>query len=196
MIKPLTVVEFGTGFGTTSFMAAQGCKENGFGTVLTIDDGSQNNFVENYSQFIKNKIIEFGLTEHIQFFNETLNWQNMNTFKFVKDVGIVFNDIDGSPKAFFDVLVWLLPRKNKECYFFIDRGATFLDNYYIMQNTIRELNNGRIPKYMLDVCEDKKQLEEIIKTTKFSTHCVKKHQSISSTQDSFAIIKMEEFYTI
>ncbi len=40
MQRPERMLELGTGTGVCAFWAAQGMKENGVGTVLTVDDGS------------------------------------------------------------------------------------------------------------------------------------------------------------
>jgi predicted O-methyltransferase YrrM len=48
MRRPAKIVELGTGVGTTTLWMAQALKENGFGKLHTIDNGSM------WAEFVKN----------------------------------------------------------------------------------------------------------------------------------------------
>ena len=59
MKKPKNFIEFGTGLGCTSFMAAQAFQENNFGKVYTFDNGKHWEEYKKegtYKSFIENKI--------------------------------------------------------------------------------------------------------------------------------------------
>lgn len=191
MIKPSLILELGTGYGATAFMAAQACKENGCGKVVTVDDGSQWTEVFNYSDFMHGKIKSFEIDNFINFQETKLNLLSFDELKHLREVNIVFNDIDASPRYFFSLLNFLLPRINKECYFFIDRGATFWPNYCAIELTLDKLNYGKIPRSLCQFIDDKSKFEDLIKKYKFTVQYVRKNSN--SDQDSFALIKIEEY---
>jgi tRNA A58 N-methylase Trm61 len=191
MIKPQVVVELGTGYGATAFLAAQALKENGKGKVISHDDGSQWQENYNYENFIGEKVKEFELAEQLDFRKKNLDLITLNELKDLKEINVIFNDINAQPKYFFSILNFLLPRINKEVYFFIDRGATFWPNFCAIELTLEKLNYGKIPRSIYQFVENAKEFEELIKKYKFSVQYVK--QDTDSDQDRFAVIKIEEF---
>ena len=104
---------------------------------------------------------------------------------------MIFNDINAQPRYFFSILNFLLPRVNKEAYFFIDRGATFWPSFCAIELTIDKLNYGKIPRSMYQFIENPEFFENLLKKYKFSVQYIKK--DASSDQDSFAVIKIEEY---
>lgn len=192
MIKPENIIELGTGYGVTAFMAAQACKENNFGKVITIDDGShyQENF--NYNNFIQDKINIFNLENYIEYKNIKLNLEEFNQLNDIKNVDIIFNDIDCNPIYFVSVLKWLLPRLKEHTYFFIDRGATYWPNYCMIELILNELNKGKIPTILYENDELLfSSQKNIVRKYKFFSHYVKKNIN-DKVQDSFALIKIEK----
>lgn len=192
MIKPDNIIELGTGYGVTSFMAALACKENNKGKIITIDDGSHfKNF--NHKDFIINKIDEFNLNNFIEFKNFKLNLDNFIELNYIKNVDIFFNDVDASPLYFLNILNWLLPRLNNTTYFFIDGGATFWPCYCAIELTIDKLNKNKIPLTQSEKLNFSKESEEIIKKYSFSSYYLKKNTEnvMNPKQDSFALIKIE-----
>jgi hypothetical protein len=193
MIKPKMVVEFGTGYGTTCFLAAQACKENNFGKVISIDDGSDWNENCKYQDFLSEKISEYRLSNFLNIENYKINFNNLASLNHLDEVNIVFNDIDCSPYCFFAILKWLIPRTKTASYFIIDRGATYWPNYCAMELSIEQLNSGKIPKVLYDIIDNKPQFQELIKRFKFSTQYVLKTVNQGSDQDSFAVLKIEDY---
>lgn len=191
MIKPKVILELGTGYGATAFLAAHACKENGQGKIISFDDGSQ--WQENipYEKFINEKIKEFNLTDYIDFKKTTLDLDRFDEIKHLEEVNVVFNDINAQPRYFFSMLNFLLPRINKEAYFFIDRGATFWPSFCAIELTLEKLNYGKIPRSLYHFIDDKEKFEQLIKKYKFSVQYVRK--ASKSDQDSFALIKIEEY---
>ena len=116
---------------------------------------------------------------------------HIEDLKELKEINIIFNDINAQPRYFFSVLNFLLPRVNKEAYFFIDRGATFWPSFCAIELTIDKLNYGKIPRSMYQFIENPEFFENLLKKYKFSVQYIKK--DTSSDQDSFAVIKIEEF---
>ena len=94
-------------------------------------------------------------------------------------------------KYFFSILNFLLPRINKEAYFFIDRGATFWPNFCAIELSLEKLNYGKIPRSIYQFVENPEEFERLVRKYKFSVQYVKK--DTKTDQDSFALIKIEEF---
>ena len=173
MTRPTTIVEFGTGMGVTSLMMAQACKDNGYGKVITIDDGSQNlPHYANYFEGLQANVEGFDLCDYFDFRQASI--AKASDFAEIagdaKDVGIVFNDFSSEPQVLRDILEWLLPRAADECFFITDRGYTYEPNYKETEKMVTFLN-------------------ALYKTKRFSSHYVKKHTD--TDQDSFSVIKIE-----
>jgi SAM-dependent methyltransferase len=193
MLKPETVLELGAGVGTTSFLAAQACKENNYGKVITVDNGKDTI----YSNFkIPEDFKKLQNTFHLDNFLELrildLNLNTLSGLEDIKNVNIVFNDIDCGPHYFLTLLSWLLPRIDKECYFIIDQGATYWPNYCAIELTLPILNQGKIPNILLNLIEDKEQFKHLLEKFKFSVQHILKDETSDSLQDSFSVIKIEE----
>jgi len=191
MINPKIILELGTGYGATAFMAAQACKEKSNGLVISYDDGSQWQESFEYESFMKDKISEFGLSGHLDFRKKNIDLIKFDELQDLKEVNVIFNDINAQPRYFFSVLNFLLPRVNKEAYFFIDRGATFWPNFCAIELTLEKLNYGKIPRSMYQFIENPDEFEKLVKKYKFSVQYVKKDST--TEQDSFALIKIEDF---
>jgi tRNA A58 N-methylase Trm61 len=173
MVKPKNIVEFGTGLGVTSFMAAQACKDNKFGYVSTIDDGSQNvNYVLDYFETLDKKIEEFELKDYINVINSTLSSEQdiHNAVGSLDNVGVVFNDFNSEPQVLYSIINWLIPRIDKECYFFTDRGATYEPNKLATKEVVTAINNS---------------VSDITASYLFV------EKKVDSSQDSFSLIKLE-----
>ena len=193
MTKPSVIVELGTGHGATAFLAAQACKENNQGKVTSLDDGSQWPEDFDYGVFMNQKIDEFQLSPYIDFRETELNLTTLEQINDLQEVNIIFNDINAQPRYFFSILTWLLPRVNREAYFFIDRGATFWPNFCAIELTLEKLNLGKIPKSLFEFVanENRELFAGLIKKYKFSVQYVKKNNQ--TDQDSFALIKIEDY---
>jgi hypothetical protein len=193
MIKPITVIELGTGVGTMCFLAAQGCKENNIGKVITVDNGvdeTQSNF--NLEVDFNNLKTKFELDNFLELRNIKLDLNNLNELCDIDEVSILFNDISCAPHYFLTILKWLLPRVKNECYFIIDRGATFWPNYCVVELVIPQLNQGKIPKILFNLIDNDDEFEKLIKKYKFSIQHVIKSVDENDNQDSFTIVKIED----
>jgi|TARA_B110000908_G_scaffold168594_1_gene223833 hypothetical protein len=193
MIKPSSVVELGTGLGTTAFLAAQACKENNKGKVVTVDNG-QDTVYSNFSlpnDFTKLQT-EFKLDNFLEFRNINLDLTTLQGLEDIPSIDILFNDIDCGPHYFLTLLKWILPRVDKECYFIIDQGATYWPNYCAVELTLPILNQGKIPSILLDMIEDKEQFKSLLEKFKFSVQHILKGDTSDNLQDSFSVIKIEE----
>jgi hypothetical protein len=193
MIKPKIVLELGTGVGTTCFLAAHGCKENGVGKVITVDNGideSQSKF--NLDVDFNSLKTKFELDNFLELRNIKLDLNNLNELCDIDEVSILFNDISCAPHHFLTILKWLLPRVKNECYFIIDRGATFWPNYCVVELVIPQLNQGKVPKILSELINNTDEFEKLIKKYKFSIQHVIKSVDENDSQDSFTIVKIED----
>ena len=182
MTKPEVFVELGTGYGVTSFAVAKAMKENGFGRVITIDDGSQNE--PDYFKYMDNKVKEY---DNVTFLNRTLNGKLQDIPEFnVNNIGLVFNDINCHSDTLPVILAWLLPRKAEQCYLIIDRLASIPPFYAMAMDMVNNLNNNKIPPKLKELADT--DLTDIVSNTHFNLSYVKK---VDSKQDTFAILKME-----
>lgn len=191
MTNPNLVVELGTGLGTTSFLAAQACKENNNGKVITFDNFSQ--WVEEHDpeKWIKDHIEKFDLQDRL-FFIKAEGLDIHNNLKEVKEINIFFNDINCEPVNFLKIMGWMLPRVNKEAYLFIDGGATYWPSYCIIEMTLEKLNAGKIPKTLYEFIENPEDYEKILKRFTFSNIYLKKFRNNGRNQNSVAMIKIQE----
>jgi hypothetical protein len=193
MIGPKSIVELGTGLGTTSFLAAQACKENNKGKVITVDNGqdTKHSKFSLPNDFTKLQT-EFKLEQFLEFRNINLDLNTLQGLDDIKNVDILFNDIDCGPHYFLTLLIWLLPRIDKECYFIIDQGATYWPNYCVVELALPLLNQGKIPDVMLGLINDKEYIKELLHGFKFSVQHVLKQETEDNLQDSFSVIKIEK----
>lgn len=193
MIKPLSVIELGTGVGTTCFLSAQACKENNKGKVITIDNGQDyhlNNYNIDYD--FNNHVDNFELSNFIELRKTNLNLANLEILNDIEQVDILFNDIDCSPHYVLTLLTWLLPRINTEGYLIVDRASTHWPTYCAIELVLTHLNQGKIPKIMLELIDNRQEFKDLIQNFKFSVQHVLKEVEHGDDQDSFAIIKIEE----
>lgn len=193
MVKPSMVIELGTGVGTTCFLAAQACKENNKGKIITVDNGQdyQHSHFDIDYDFDKNAR-DFDLHDFLELRKIDLDLKNLEIFNDIKQVDILFNDISCAPHHVLTLLSWILPRVNEECYFIIDRGATHWPTYCSIELILNQLNQGKIPKILMDLVYDKLHFKQLVQNFKFSVQYILKNVEPSDDQDSFAIIKIEE----
>lgn len=191
MINPSVVVEFGTGYGTTAFLTAQALKENIYGQLHTIDDGSFWNESVDYNTFINEKVKEFELDVNLNFYPQSLDFTTFEPFNELKNIEVLFNDIDCNPEYIVNTLAWLMPRmhKDKPCYFFIDGASTYWPAYSMLEMLIKSLNEKNIPKKMLDFFGDDDELHRLMRNKVFTLVHFRKDED--SAQNGFSMIKIE-----
>jgi hypothetical protein len=192
MIKPSVVVEFGTGYGTTAFLTAQALKENIYGQLYTIDDGSFWDETVDYKTFIDEKVKEFELDVNLNFYSQSLDFTTFEPLNDLGNIEVLFNDIDCNPEYIVNTLAWLMPRihKNKPCYFFIDGASTYWPSYSMLELLIKSLNEKNIPKKMLDFFGDDDELHKLMRNKVFTLVHFRKDEE--SAQNGFSMIKIED----
>lgn len=192
MIKPKTVLELGTGLGTTTVWTALALQENQYGTIHTIDDGSEWNhlkhakdvikefYQEDYSEYISNLIEYFELTDQISFYNKKINKLN-----YLNNIDILFCDYSHGPYSVIKLLADYMGRMNENSFIFIDSASTYYSSFHTLESLIGCLNTQKIPKTLYEMIdtEDLELVKQKISTSKFDiTHLIEnKNRNQNST---------------
>lgn len=198
MTKPKSVLELGTGFGSTALWIALALEENQLGTLHTVDDGSEweslksahhllsGYYNESYPNYISNLIRQFKLQDRIQFHNE-----RVTSFDYSASYDIVFSDFSHSPFFVVKLLTDILSRMSENSFIFIDSASTYYPSYQTLESLIGYLNEGRMPKTMRDLIDTKEHHDSLynkILSSKFElTHIIENKQR---NQNSTAQIKI------
>jgi hypothetical protein len=190
MKKPKNFIEFGTGLGCTSFMAAQAFQENGFGKVYTFDNGEHwtgYGKEGTYKSFIENKIKELNIKKQIKFeFGDIY----INKLKVKEKLDFVFFDFYKEPLALLDMFAYIFPKVNKYCNVFVDSAPCFWPAYSMLTMLIDTLQKGKIPETMYELCPEKDKLKHLVSTSKFTLLNIRKRDN-SAHQNGIAWIKVE-----
>lgn len=194
MTRPKSVLELGTGFGTSSLWIALALEENAKGTLFTVDDGSEweqlksaqdrfgQYYNQDYKQYLSGLISEFGFENQIRFFNQTVT-----DFNFCEKYDIVFSDFSHGPHFILKLLGNILPLMEDNSFIFIDSASTYYPSFQVLESTIALLNAGKIPKTLEELTEHSvlDKLYEKVRTSKFElTHVIenKERNQNSTTQ--------------
>lgn len=166
MLKPQTVVELGTGLGTTMLWAGLALEENQQGKLITVDDGSEwprinsvVNLNHNYSDHINSLIKQFGL-QCVDFRNEQIQ-----TLDIEDAIDILFCDYAHSVYDVCRLLAEYLPLMNSYSKIYIDSASTHYNSYNALEQIIELFNQGCIPKTVKELAST--DLESIIKNHRF-----------------------------
>jgi len=173
--RPVNVVEFGTGLGVSTWWMAQALKENGDGTVWSIDDGSHwadiarfRAFVGqldgvapfdaldfeslDYPSFLEAVTYLLEQDRHIRFLHETVDFRDEAGITparwpfLASPIDMVFLDIDRTPESILDSLYFLLPSIADGASIFIDSVPTSIVANLFLENLVDQLNTGKMPR--------------------------------------------------
>lgn len=157
MMKPNTVVEFGTGLGSSMLWSALALKENGFGKIVTVDDGSEwyrlktareamlHHYREDYSEFIHGLIKNFELQDNVVFLNKKIDTLN------IENIDILFSDFAHGVFDVVKLLVDYLPRMSKHSRIYIDSVSTHYPSYMAIERIVDIMNSGKMPRVFSDI---------------------------------------------
>jgi predicted O-methyltransferase YrrM len=176
MSKPKNVLELGTGFGTTSLWIALALEENQSGILHTVDDGSEWNslnqtkhlfeehYRDNYVEYIKTLFESFDLKNQIVFHHSKVEELN-----YCDSYDIVFSDFSHSPYFILKLIAQCLVKMNENSYIFIDSASTYYPSFQMLNDLIKSLNTGQIPKTLLELVDenDMIQFKEKIRSSRF-----------------------------
>jgi hypothetical protein len=155
MHRPETIVELGTGIGATAFWMAQACRENSFGHVTTIDNGSHwtdvikgsdNLFLDDekfddIDKFMEYMLTKHGLKEFVSFVNTSMPPYPIPE----KPIDLLFSDFKHDPNSIMDILAQYLPRMSPVNSIFFDAASTSFSSFSYLELLIPLLNKGVVP---------------------------------------------------
>lgn len=159
MHKPKVMLELGSGSGSCALLCAQAALENGFGKMLSVDDGrSWGRLRErpeladfgaagctSHAQFLEALRARFGLERHLEF--------RAATFPPFPDAGepveLLFADYESHPAVLVALLAHYLPRMADSASLFIDGVPTYLPSYLLMERIVAQLNAGKLPRSLI-----------------------------------------------
>jgi predicted O-methyltransferase YrrM len=175
MMKPKTVVELGTGLGSTMLWSALALEENNYGVLYTIDDGSEwhriktvkdmigKYFYEDYSDFILNLIETFKISERVRFINEKISVLK------VDKIDILFSDFAHGVFDVTKLLADYIPKMNDYSKIYIDSASTHYSSYHTLEKIVDILNSGKIPRSFEEVSDfNYDMLIKILQRSSFS----------------------------
>jgi hypothetical protein len=220
MQRPLTIVELGTGLGVSAFWMAHAARENGAGHVWTIDDGRHwrergsrearcASMVEHpcfrhavaedvaFDVYIDRMSAALGVRDQLTLLQRTIALDDPASFTpanfpcLERPIDLLFADIAHSPAAILAILGIFLPMLAPSASLFIDSASTFVPSYLALEQTIVQLNQGKVPSGLLARRrpEDRAALIELIASRRFTImHLV---ETKARAQNGTAWLKVE-----
>ncbi|MGH6717822.1 MAG: class I SAM-dependent methyltransferase [Alphaproteobacteria bacterium] len=181
--RPRAIVELGTGLGVSALWMAQAVKENGFGKVWTIDDGSHWTDRDHlrralaplagaapfdrldlasldYPGVIRGLIDGLGLGAHASFLHEHLDLGVATDFTpsrhafLAEPIDLIFLDIFRTPEPILDTLFYFLPYTAPCVSVFIDSASTSAVSYLFLETLVDQLNHGKVPWRFVERADD------------------------------------------
>jgi len=200
MDKPKTVIELGSGLGTTTLMMAQALKENKIGVLHTIDDGSDWNVLKkfinedkDYHEFIDNLLNRYKVNSYVKYYKQNINEKS---FFDCKNIDLIFFDCwEAGAKGCVNLIKNYLPKMSRYSHMFFDRSSTIHHAFLVLEQIIQYLQRGKIPDIIKQGLTKKEitDLEEFIDSSKFTLIHLNdnKHDKKNSLQNSRSWIKIE-----
>jgi len=203
MQQPKTIIELGTGLGTTSLMMAQAAKETGCGAVYTVDDGREwknmssrwiHEEFKDHPTYFKNLTKKMKVDKVIKLVSHDLNKELK--FNPTGSVDLVYADAtSASAPGCIDILHAYLPFMTPNSSIFIDRASTINHSYLLLERIIEQFNRGKIPGILLKHQSpiEEKNLRRRVEHSKFTlVHLTEKNTNkVNKEQNSVAWIKIE-----
>jgi predicted O-methyltransferase YrrM len=166
MMKPETVVELGTGLGSAMLWSGLALEENEFGTIHTIDDGSEwyrlktaknamgDHYHDDYNDFITGLVQKYEVQDQVNFLNQRIDVLDL------KNIDILFSDFAHGVFDVTKLLVDYIPKMNDHSKIYIDSASTHYSSYMAINRIVDILNSGRIPRTFYEVFESKNNLQK------------------------------------
>jgi len=195
MKRPNTVVELGTGVGTAMLWSALAMEENGFGSFITVDDGSEwqrisqvaprfsSYYREDYATYINSLIKTFEFENQIQFVNKRIDVVDVED-----TIDILFSDFAHSVYDIVKLLVQYLPKMSADSVLFIDSASTNFSSMSMLEKTVELFNMNQVPLSMLELSSNPHELQQIVSSHRFSVEHIIENKD--RAQNSTAMIRM------
>lgn len=169
MHEPATIVELGTGLGTSAFWMALAAKHNDRGHVWTVDDLS---LTEGYPRILAQHRARLagtawaglpkptaldclteirrvlGLAGRLSFITRRIDLTDIRHFdgyEFGRPIDLLFSDFSHGPEAILALLGQFLPKMAPASSVFIDGASTSWPSYLLLERLVGQLNDGTVP---------------------------------------------------
>ena len=187
--KPRCVVELGTGLGVTTAWIAAAMRENGFGTIVTVDNGAhfasapplaerqelppslQELGSLGYDALLRRIFERAGVASHVKSLRcdidlHDLRWLDESVGPSAADglpapIDIVFSDFNHSAANVARIVGAFIPRLADVGSILIDSASTHLTSYYLLEHLTALLQRGQVPKELLEQAGDARLAERL-----------------------------------
>lgn len=177
MHVPETVVDLGTGLGLSAFWMALAAKRNQIGHVWTVDDfelfdrkkalveasvaginrsnviALENPTAEEYYSRISSLL---GLDPYLTFVKSKIDLNEKGHFAQYpfagRPIDLLFSDFQHGGVSVLELLGHFLPCMAPASSIFIHSASTFWSSYLLLEQLCSQLNAGKIPKLLQDLC--------------------------------------------
>ena len=200
MHRPKTILEIGTGLGVCAFQMAMAVRENDYGHVYTLDDGShwERNHVlaeklalvppgTAYGEFLDFAADKIGLTPFVTFLSDSVP-----PYPTVDEpIDLLFSDFLHGPDNILELLAFYLPLVSECCSIFIDSASTLRSSYDLLEDLIPQLNTGKPPDSLMKRVADDQHaaFETLLSQRRYSLIHLTERKNRS--QNSMAWIRVE-----
>jgi predicted O-methyltransferase YrrM len=171
--KPKVIVELGTGMGVSTAWMAAAMKENGFGRILTYDNGShfdkpkvkeflgqmhgslqpiaETGATGDFEEFLTKLFKSVGVSEHVHFFKGDLDLNDVANIAQAlngQKIDMLFSDYSHSAEMVQTIVGTFLPMMANTSSIFIDSASTHVPSFLTLERLVELLNHGKIPQRM------------------------------------------------
>ena len=155
MHRPAVILELGTGLGVCAFQMAMAVKENNYGHVYTVDNGSH--WGETSKLVEQHSIVPPG-TDYPGYLATVAEWLDLEPFITFIDqtlppypdldepIDLLFNDFQHGPQATLNLIAFYLPRLSDCSSIFIDSASTLRETYDLLEALIPQMDAGTVPE--------------------------------------------------
>lgn len=200
MHRPRVILELGTGLGVCAFQMAMAAKENDYGHVYTVDNGSH---WPGTSELVQQHEIVPPGSDYPTFLNTVAGWLDVKPFvtfinstlppfpELDEPIDLIFSDFAHGAEDTLNLIAFYLPRLSVCSSIFIDSASTLRQTYDLLENLIPQLNAGTVPDALRQLIPDRGRdaFDDLVGKRRFTLmHLTEVKQR---AQNSMAWIKIE-----
>jgi hypothetical protein len=174
MNRPASIVELGSGYGSSALWMALAAKRNGNGHVWSFDDNAHLSSLTQVlrearphlgrtlwadlegiapAEILATIAVRLGLASCLTFVRERISGDiahKLDAYPFDVPVDLLFSDFQHGPSAILDILGGFLPKMASASSIFIDSASTLLPSYLLLEDLVAQLQRGVLPLSLQD----------------------------------------------
>lgn len=178
MHRPEAVVELGCGLGVSALHMAVALRENGQGTLWTVDDGDslreridvdrlaaklfEHDMVRTRHHSAEGIVAEIARTlrvaDHLVQINAHMDLSSDELLPDLipdgKKIGLLLSDFHHAPEAILRVLAWALPKMDVASSIFFDSASTWWPSWLLLEKVTDLLSKGHVPPLLRSLGTD------------------------------------------